>query len=211
MISICAFILLLLFLISPALCVSLSWSLFYCLLTSLQPSIVSPMSAYTHSLFFLILRSLLWHQYTSCMHHKYFPGPFVYVIFKDTDYRCVCIYRRWSILTVLHAGCLSSCTMAPAFFLLSLCQGEGCYGCSAARNLFFLSMISWKRPFTTTKQEYTQTYMVWVRTLFKHGIAFSLILFYLLLVCNFTKGTYHIKHIIKTLQQSKGKYKYFWN
>lgn len=54
--------------------------------------------------------------------------------------------KKWSQFTALHAGCLTSRTAAPAFFLLSLCQREGCYGCSAARNFFLLSLISWKCP-----------------------------------------------------------------
>lgn len=50
--------------------------------------------------------------------------------------------KKWSQFTALHAGCLTSRTAAPAFFFLSLCQREGCYGCSAARNFFSLSLIS---------------------------------------------------------------------
>lgn len=46
--------------------------------------------------------------------------------------------KQCSGFIALHADCLTSRTTAPAFFLLSLCQCEGCYGCSAARNLFLV-------------------------------------------------------------------------
>lgn len=94
-----------------------------------------------------------------CMHHKFF-----YTIISARLSYCMCVFLRTetgclfaltegekcSGFIALQAGCLTSCTTAPAFFLLSLCQCEGCYGCSAAKNLFLLSMISWKCPFTTT-------------------------------------------------------------
>lgn len=37
--------------------------------------------------------------------------------------------KKCSGYIVQHAGCLTSRKMAPAFFLLSFCQREGCYGC----------------------------------------------------------------------------------
>lgn len=95
-------------------------------------------------------------QGSSCMHHKFF-----YAIISASSAVCMCIqkiFQGWNTgclfavlhtegkkcsgFTALHAACLTSGPMAPALFLLSLCQCEGCYGCSAARNLFSLSMIS---------------------------------------------------------------------
>lgn len=95
---------------------------------------------------------------SSCVHYKFF---YAFTCIPLSLYVCVlsrikkktgCLLavfhtdgKKCSGFTALHADCLTSRTKtAPAFFLLSLCQREGCYGCSAARNLFMLSEISWK-------------------------------------------------------------------
>lgn len=59
--------------------------------------------------------------------------------------------KKCSGYIVRHAGRLTSRKTAPAFFLLSFCQCEGCYGCCTK---ILLSMISGKLS-TTTKHTHT--------------------------------------------------------
>lgn len=58
--------------------------------------------------------------------------------------------KKCSGCIVQHAGCLTSRKMAPAFFLLSFCQREGCYGCCTQISLSAI----WQRkklPFTSKR------------------------------------------------------------
>lgn len=108
---------------------------------------------------FLLTWASFWaHAYAECFHHMAFLSFCMCILYLETGCfasRSADTCKKCSGFTAFYAGCLTSRTAAPAFLLLSLCQGEGCYGCSAAKNLYALSVISWKCPISTTKHAHT--------------------------------------------------------
>lgn len=144
----------------------------------------SPIST-SYSVYYCIFSTVssicLDHRFSaSCKHlllsapHKFFYAIIsAFVILKlyflrtDTGDLCALMEgEKCSGFIALQAGCLTSCTTAPAFFLLSLCQREGCYGCSTAKNRFFLSTIIRKCHLTTTNG----LQQVKLRTAFLHTL-----------------------------------------